>query len=142
MDTMLIKNNLFTWESEVRAYELDLQGILNNANYLHYFDHVRIKHLLSIGLNWQEMHDQGFDLVLYEVTMTLKHPLRIFDNFYITSEITKLSRLKVNHNQVIYRKHDHKLIATSQCTTVCVDIKTGKPTMPAFLDKALFGNQQ
>lgn len=37
----------FVWNSEVRGYELDIQGIVNNAVYMQYFDHARIQHLLS-----------------------------------------------------------------------------------------------
>ena len=42
----------YIWHAEVRGYELDNQGIVNNANYFHYFNHTRVKHLLALGLDW------------------------------------------------------------------------------------------
>ena len=32
---------VFETEMEVRDYECDIQGIVNNANYLHYTEHTR-----------------------------------------------------------------------------------------------------
>ena len=32
---------IFTLEIAVRDYELDSEGIVNNANYLHYLEHTR-----------------------------------------------------------------------------------------------------
>ena len=32
---------IFTYRIEVRDYEIDAEGIVNNANYLHYLEHTR-----------------------------------------------------------------------------------------------------
>ena len=34
-------NYIFETTMEVRDYECDIQGIVNNANYLHYIEHTR-----------------------------------------------------------------------------------------------------
>ena len=39
----------FTLEFSVRDYECDLQGIVNNATYLHYLEHARHEFLISRG---------------------------------------------------------------------------------------------
>ena len=122
--------DIYTWDSEVRGYELDLQGIVNNAHYLHYFDHVRIKHLYSKGIDWCVWHDDGFDLVLIHVDLAIKSSLRANDEFYITSKIERLSKLKILFDQKIYRKTDDKLIAEARNTVVCVSNKTSRPVFP------------
>ena len=34
---------IYETEMEVRDYECDIEGIVNNANYLHYFEHTRLR---------------------------------------------------------------------------------------------------
>jgi acyl-CoA thioester hydrolase len=129
----------FTWNSEVRGYELDSQGIVNNAVYLQYFDHVRIQHLLSKGIDWEKWHSNGFNLVLVHVDMELKKSLKAHDKFYVSSSIEKLGRLKIIFTQEIYST-DGSIIARAKNTVVCVSIKSGRPTMPDDLNELLFGS--
>ena len=44
---------------EVRDYECDIEGIVNNANYLHYTEHTRHLFLKHCGLSFAEMHEKG-----------------------------------------------------------------------------------
>lgn len=41
----LMKSYLFETRMEVRDYECDIEGIVNNANYLHYTEHTRHRFL-------------------------------------------------------------------------------------------------
>ena len=72
---------IFTLEMQVRDYELDYQGIVNNANYLHYLEHTRHEFCRQAGLTFGEMHSMGIDPVLARVNIEYKTPLRIGDNF-------------------------------------------------------------
>ena len=49
---------------EVRDYECDIEGIVNNANYLHYMEHTRHLFLKECGLSFAEMHNKGVDIFL------------------------------------------------------------------------------
>ena len=44
---------IFETRIEVRDYECDIQGIVNNANYLHYTEHTRHLFLRHLGLSSQ-----------------------------------------------------------------------------------------
>ena len=44
-----MKEYRFQTRMEVRDYECDIEGIVNNANYLHYTEHTRHRFLRSIG---------------------------------------------------------------------------------------------
>lgn len=131
-------SNSFIWNSEVRAYELDLQGIVNNAVYLNYLDHVRVQHLASKGVNWEKWHEEGYNLVLIHVDMELKNSLRANDKFFVTSSMEQSGRLKIIFKQAIYREPDNKLIANAINTVVCVSVQNGKPVMPERLANLLF----
>ena len=41
---------IFETQLEVRDYECDIEGIVNNANYLHYIEHTRHLFLKSLGV--------------------------------------------------------------------------------------------
>lgn len=66
---------IFECEIEVRDYELDAEGIVNNANYLHYLEHTRHRFCKSVGFSFADMRKQGIDPVLAKVTITYHTPL-------------------------------------------------------------------
>ena len=136
---MAIPENASIWKSEVRGYEIDIQGIVNNANYFHYFDHARVLYLLSKGVDWADWHRNGFNIVLIHSDFSIKSSLIENDAFYVTSEVAREGKLRIRFNQQIYRESDHKLIAEAINTVVCVSLQTNKPVMPTELASRLFG---
>lgn len=75
----------FTLTLDVRDYECDLQGIVNNAIYQHYLEHARHQYLQSLGLSFARFHEQGHDLVLTRAEIDYKTPLRSGDRFTVES---------------------------------------------------------
>ena len=71
---------LFSLEDRVRDYECDLQGIVNHANYLHYFEHTRHQFLATLKINVKELHEQGIDPVIARINLALKTPLTSGDS--------------------------------------------------------------
>lgn len=68
------KNN-FIWESEVRDYELDSQGRVNNSVYFNYFEHARHCHFKDLGFGFTELHNKGFDYVMIRCEIEYKESL-------------------------------------------------------------------
>ncbi len=65
----------FSTEIKVRDYEIDVQGIVNNARYLHYLEHTRHEFCDSIGYSFREMHERGYDPVLSRAEIDYLTPL-------------------------------------------------------------------
>ncbi|MGC9151115.1 MAG: acyl-CoA thioesterase [Microbacter sp.] len=63
---------IFELPMEVRDYECDLQGIVNNAVYQNYFEHTRHKFLLSKGISFADLHQRGIDAVVVKVEIFFK----------------------------------------------------------------------
>lgn len=103
----------------VRDYECDLQGIVNNANYLHYAEHTRHLFLKHCGLSFSEMHENGEDAVVARMNLQYKTPLRS-DDEYLSCLRVKKEGLKYVFYQDIYRKADHKLSFRAQVEIVCL----------------------
>ena len=64
---------IFEEHFKVRDYELDLQGIVNNAVYQNYLEHTRHEFLNAKGLNFQELHEQGYDAVVIRAEIDYKN---------------------------------------------------------------------
>ena len=72
---------IFETKMEVRDYECDIEGIVNNANYLHYMEHTRHLFLKECGLSFAEMHNKGVDAVVARMNLQYKGPLQCDDEF-------------------------------------------------------------
>ena len=68
---------IFETKMMVRDYECDIEGIVNNANYLHYAEHTRHLFLQKCGLSFAEMHRRGIDAVVARMNLQFKTPLFI-----------------------------------------------------------------
>ena len=120
-----MKESHFQIELEVRDYECDLQGIVNNSVYQNYLEHCRHKFLHHVGLDFAELHNEGIDAVVIKSELEYKFPLRPADVFYVRLKMAKQGRLRVIFNQEVVRKADEKLMVKAQITTVLT--KSGRP---------------
>ena len=129
--------NIFELEFEVRDNEVDLQGIVNNANYFIYMAHTRHKHLEQLGISFSEMHKNGYNLLLIETTTKFKSSLKSNDIFIVTSKLEQNGRVRFNFLQDIIRKNDNKIVSSAINTGACIDIKTGRPSFSKELNDIL-----
>ena len=110
---------IYELEMKVRDYECDLQGIVNNANYQHYLEHTRHELLLSTGVSFAGLHEQGVDPVVARINMAFKPPLKSGDEF-ISKLYMKKEGIKYVFYQDIFRLPDMKCCLKSQVDTVCL----------------------
>jgi len=122
---------IFSTEVTVRDYECDIQGVVNNANYLHYLEHARHEFLISKEINFTELHNAGIDLVVTKVEIEYKFPLRSRDKFIIRLNLLREGNLRLVFIQDIFRLPDEKLIARARVTGVAT--RNGKPLPPGNL---------
>ncbi|MDR0982413.1 MAG: acyl-CoA thioesterase [Culturomica sp.] len=114
-----MKEYIFELEMKVRDYECDLQGIVNNANYLHYMEHARHEFLTKMGGNFAELHKQGLDAVIRRIEIEYLHSLTSGDTFAVRINI-KQEGVRLVFYQDIYRLPDNLLCTRGKATNVCV----------------------
>ena len=126
-----MQNHHFEIELQVRDYECDIQGIVNNAVYQNYLEHCRHKFLNYAGLDFAQLHNEGIDAVVIRAELDYKFPLRPGDYFLIRLKMAKQGRLRVIFNQQIIRKTDEKLMVNAKITAVLT--RAGRPIPPDVL---------
>ena len=110
---------VFETEMEVRDYECDIQGIVNNANYLHYTEHTRHLYLMSLGVSFAKLHEQGVDPVVARMNLQYKTPLRS-DDVFVSKLGVRKEGLRYVFNQDIFRKSDGRLCLRAIVELVCL----------------------
>ena len=118
-------------EFAVRDYECDIQGVVNNANYQHYLEHARHEFLISKGISFVDLHDEGIDLIVTRVEIDYKYPLRSRDKFVVRTDIQREGNVRLVFNQDIYRLSDEKHVVHAKVTGVAT--KKGRPVPPRDL---------
>jgi acyl-CoA thioester hydrolase len=124
-------DSVFSLGFAVRDYECDIQGIVNNANYLHYLEHARHEFLLSKGISFMDLHDEGTDLTVTRTEIEYKWPLRSRDRFIVMTELTREGNVRIVFIQKILRLPDMKLIVSAKVTGVST--RNGRPVPPGDL---------
>ncbi|MDD5862801.1 MAG: thioesterase family protein [Prevotella sp.] len=129
------KNHPYVFETrlEVRDYECDIEGIVNNANYLHYFEHTRHRFLQKTGLSFKDMHEKGTDAVVARMTLEYKTPLQC-DDFMISKLWIEKQGVRYIFHQDIYRERDNRLSCRAKVELVC--LVNGRLAISPEYDKA------
>lgn len=110
---------------ETRDYECDLQGIVNNANYLHYLEATRHSWMDSLGLSFSQWHEMGLDMVVSEIDIKYRASLKGREKF-ISSLSARRDGPRFVFRQEICRKDDSRLCVSA--TVTCAAVENGKLT--------------
>ena len=114
------KEYIFTLEIGVRDYELDSEGIVNNAVYLHYLEHTRHVFVKREGIPFGSLTRSGLVPVVKRLEIEYSTPL--------VSGDVMLSRLWIERkgpqfifHQGIFDKKTGDLVVKAQVSIVCLE---------------------
>lgn len=111
---------------EVRDYECDMQGIVNNAVYQNYLEHARHLFIKEKGLDFADITKQGIHLVLIKAELEYKRSLKSGDVFYIETRVERETKLKLAFHQQVFRSQDDQLMLNAKMT-VTSTTQAGRP---------------
>ena len=114
-----IDKYVFELPIKVRDYEVDAEGIVNNANYLHYLEHTRHEFCQFAGFTFREMHSQGIDPVLRKVEIEYLTPLGLGEEMISKLNISRKGARFI-FQQDIY-KPDSTPVVKSIVTVACLE---------------------
>jgi acyl-CoA thioester hydrolase len=116
----------------VRYRETDAQGIVNNADYLSYFEVGRVEWLRAADLSYRELEKEGYGLVVVEVLARYKKPAFFDDELTVRTELIELKRASLSFGYTVLCGDE--VLVTGRTLHGCMDLTTGKPRrLPATL---------
>ena len=117
---------------KVRDYECDAQGVVNNANYQHYFEHARHEFMEYCGLKLRDLTAQNIFPVVRNITISYKNSLRGSDEFVCRIYIERKG-LRYIFKQEIYLLPEQKLCTKGVVEAVC--LINGRLAEPTIFDE-------
>lgn len=129
------KDYIFELPMKVRDYEVDAEGIVNNAVYLHYLEHTRHEFCEMAGLSFRNMHLNGVDPVIVRAEIDYKHSLGLGESFVSKLNLSRRGPIFIFH-QDIY-KPDGTPVVKSLISVACMEngrLSRGECLAYAFKD--------
>lgn len=114
----------FSLEIAVRDYELDSEGIVNNAIYLHYLEHTRHAFVKQEGIPFGSLTSEGLVPVVRRMAIDYYTPLRSGDVMLSKLWIEREGARFIFH-QDIFKQGSGERVVSAAVTIVCME-KNGR----------------
>ncbi|MBR5101490.1 MAG: acyl-CoA thioesterase [Muribaculaceae bacterium] len=115
-----MKEPIFSMEIDVRDYELDSEGIVNNAIYLNYLEYTRHCFCQQAGLTFKQMTEQGIIPVANRIEIDYLHPLHSGDTV-ISSLYVEKKGVRFLFHQTLTIKGSDKVAAKAIVSIVTIE---------------------
>jgi acyl-CoA thioester hydrolase len=109
----------------VRYGETDAQGVVNNANYLSYFEVGRVEWMRAAGMPYAELEGRGLGFLVVEAQVRYLKPALFDDELTVRARIADVGRASFTFGYEVLRGGE--AVATGKTRHVCVDL-AGKRT--------------
>ena len=117
------------WETRIRYYELDPQGIMHNANYLAFYDQAVVEYFRDLDYDYEkEIRNTNKDFHTVQVVVQYNKPLYFDDEIEIGLKIKEVGNTSMTWVMGMFMKKTEELASASEIVHVYTDMKTGKPT--------------
>lgn len=114
---------IYELEIPVRDYELDSEGVVNNAIYLHYLEYTRHCFCQQVGYSFKQMRDDGIIPMLNRIEANYKRPMRSGET--IVSKLwVEMQGVRFVFHQDLYDKDTRAL--SLQAVVSVISIENGK----------------
>jgi len=125
------------WKSRlnVRSYELDSFGHVNNGTFASYLEKARGDYLREAGLHFDDFHRWGKFPVIAKVCIEYKAPAFFDETLHIHAQVQRLGNSSLTLTYRV-RKDDDTLCAEAETVMVFVDRKGTPVDMPGQMRAA------
>lgn len=121
-------------ETRVIYGDTDQMGVVYYANYFRFFEKGRCEALRACGVSYADVEQNGFILPVVDAQCSYKVPARFDDLLVIATEITRMTRIKVEFAYRIFKKNDdgtETLLAIGTTTHASLDKSMRPARIPA-----------
>lgn len=123
----------FTQTFQVRDYECDFQGIVNNSVYMNYLEHTRHEFAKQLGLNVIDLSRRGINLVVVRAELDYKSSLRSGDTVLVGANMERASRVRLAFQHALFLQGTERLVMRARIVLTPLNDR-GRPFWPDELD--------
>ena len=133
MDAPRPQTPRFVTRLRVRYAETDAAGVVYYANYLTYFEVVRVELLRALGCPIKEVEARGLQLPVVEARLKYLRPARLDDLLEVSLAVENVGPASFAFDYEV-RREDGLLLATGWTRLAVCERETGRAvSMPAWL---------
>lgn len=121
---------------EVRDYECDMADGVNNSVYYNYLEHARHAMLKEGGIDFAALARLRIGLIVASATIEFKHSLMSGDSFVVKTIVRRVSKIRFEFSQDIFRLPDNKLILKANIIGLPINSE-GKPKLTHELESLI-----
>lgn len=105
----------------VRYAETDPMGVVHHSRYFVYFEMGRTELLRQCGFRYRDLEERGVLFVVFKAACRFMHPARYDDELRLVTQVSRVTRSRIDHTYELFRAGDNRLLATAETTLACVD---------------------
>jgi acyl-CoA thioester hydrolase len=111
---------------QVRSYECDSYGHVNNAVYLNYLEYARMSALFEKGFTLDKMKEKGYLVFIKKIEIEYRFPLYQDDEITVKTFTSESRNTSGTFTQQIFQNENDLLAAEAKVTWVFINLR-GKP---------------
>ncbi len=112
----------------VHFYDTDTMGVVHHSNYIRWFETGRVEFLRAIGIDLNEMMNDGIVFPIVEIGAKYLNPAKFDDELEMETTAAALTKAKMEFNYKIRKVGEEKILVEGFSRNVFTDAETGKIT--------------
>lgn len=129
-------DSTFELQMKVRDYEVDSEGIVNNACYLNYLEHTRHEFCRDAGFSFRHMIDAGMSPVVRHIDISYLSSLGLGDEFVSCLSLSRRGPRFIFHQWIVNAADGRKVV---DARVTIVNLVGGRPSRGNELAEAFAG---
>ncbi|MBQ4404451.1 MAG: acyl-CoA thioesterase [Selenomonadaceae bacterium] len=109
---------IVTTTYRVKFYDTDTFRIVHHSNYIRWFETGRVEFLRELGIDLNEMMNDGILFPIVEIGAKFHAPAKFDDVLEIETTAEALTKAKMKFNYVIRKRGEEKILAEGTSTNV------------------------
>ncbi|MCG5499370.1 acyl-CoA thioesterase [Ectothiorhodospira lacustris] len=118
---------VFCHQFSVPESAIDINGHVNNLEYLKWMQEIAVAHSAARGWNWDRYRQEGGSWVVRSHFIEYLRPSHVGDNLILLTWIGGFSHRSSPRHYLFMRADDHRPLVRARTEWVYVDAETGRP---------------
>ena len=110
----------------VKFYDTDLMGVVHHSNYIRWFETARVEFLRNVGIDLNEMMNDGLLFPIVEVQAKYFEPAKFDDELELEILPVAMTKVKWEFEYKIRRAGQEKILVEGFSRNVFTNAETGK----------------